>query len=206
MNEGLEVLHLLATSPATAQFISQELAVRFVSDQPPAALVKRMAATYLKTDGDIGAVLRTMFKAKEFWAPGVYRAKVKTPLEFLASAVRASDATVTNPLPLVQAMDRLGMPVWGMQTPNGYGWTAEDWVSSNGLLSRMNFALVLSGNRVAGVRTDWAGMVGSGEATDGDGEGVGGGFAGGGGVGKDEGGGDGGVRESDGAGAGGGEF
>jgi uncharacterized protein (DUF1800 family) len=160
MNEGLEVLHILATSPATARFISRELAVRFVSDNPPVGLVNRMAATYLKSGGDIGAVLTTMFRAKEFWAPGVYRAKVKTPLEFLASAVRASGASVTNPRPLVQAMDRLGMPVWGMQTPNGYGWTAEDWVSSNGLLSRMNFALVLSGNRVAGTKTDWAGVLG----------------------------------------------
>ncbi len=166
MNEGLEVLHILATSPATARFISQELAVRFVSDNPPAVLVNRMAATYLKSDGDISAVLTTMFRSKEFWTPGVYRAKVKTPVEFLASAVRASDATVTNALPLVQAMDRLGMPVWGMQTPNGYGWTAEDWVSSNGLLSRMNFALVLSGNRVPGVRTDWAAMVGGSAVAD----------------------------------------
>jgi len=161
MNEGLEVLHILATSPATAHFISSQLAVRFVSDAPPAVLVNRMAAAYMKSGGDIGAVLTAMFKSKEFWAPGVYRAKVKTPLEFLASAVRASDATVTNPLPLVQAMDRLGMPVWGMQTPNGYGWMAEDWVSSNGLLSRMNFALVLSGNKVNGTTTDWAAVLGS---------------------------------------------
>jgi len=161
MNEGLEVLQILANSPATAHFISQQLAVRFVSDNPPAVLVNRMAASYLKSGGDISAVLTTMFRSKEFWAPGVYRAKVKTPLEFLASAVRASDATVTNPLPLVQAMDRLGMPVWGMQTPNGYGWTAEDWVSSNGLLSRMNFALVLSGNKVNGTTTDWGAVLGS---------------------------------------------
>jgi len=160
MNEGLEVLHILATSPATAKFVATKLAVRFVSDTPSPALVAKMAATFLKTDGDISAVLTTMFRSKEFWAPGVYRAKVKTPLEFLASAVRASDATVTNPLPLVQAMDRLGMPVWGMQTPNGYGWMAEDWVSSNGLLSRMNFALVLSGNKVNGTATDWAAVLG----------------------------------------------
>lgn len=165
MNEGLEVLHLLATSPATARFISRELAVRFVSDHPPAALVNAMAATYLKTDGSISAVLTTMFRSKVFWTPAVYRSKVKTPLEFLTSAVRASDATVTNPMVLVQAMNRLGMPVYGMQTPNGYGWTADDWVSSDGLLSRMNFALVLSGNRLPGVRTDWAGMVGSAEAS-----------------------------------------
>ncbi len=161
VNEGLEVLHILATSPATAHFISRELAVRFVSDTPPPALVNRMAATFLRSDGDIKAVLTTMFHSPEFWSPKVYRAKVKTPVEFLASALRASDATVKNPLPLVQAMDRLGMPVYGMQTPNGYSWSAEDWVSSNALISRMNFALVLSGGRVPGTVTNWPSLLGS---------------------------------------------
>ncbi len=163
MNEGLEVLHILATSPATAHFISKELAVRFVSDAPPPALVDAMAATFLKSHGDIAAVLTTMFRSKEFWAPQVYRAKVKTPLEFMTSALRASDATVTNALPLVQAMNRLGMPVWGMQTPNGYGWTEEDWVSSNALISRMNFAVGLSGGRVPGTAMDWPGLLGGDE-------------------------------------------
>jgi hypothetical protein len=88
MNEGLEVLHILATSPATAHFVSQKLAVRFVSDTPPPALVDRMAATFLKTGGDMRAVLTTMFHSPEFWSPEVYRAKVKTPIEFLASALR----------------------------------------------------------------------------------------------------------------------
>jgi uncharacterized protein (DUF1800 family) len=160
MNEGLEVLHILATSPATAKFVSTKLAVRFVSDTPPPALVDKMAATFLKTDGDIKAVLTTMFHAPEFWSPEVYRAKVKTPLEFMVSALRASDATVNNPLPLVQAMEKLGMPIYGMQTPNGYSWKADEWVSSNALVSRMNFALVLSGGRVPGVRTDWAPLLG----------------------------------------------
>jgi uncharacterized protein (DUF1800 family) len=160
MNEGLEVLHILATSPATAKFISTKMAVRFVSDTPSPVLVDKMAATFLKTNGDISSVLTTMFHAPEFWAPAVYRAKVKTPVEFLVSALRASGATVNNPLPLVQAMDRLGMPVYGMQTPNGYSWKADEWVSSNALVSRMNFALVLSAGRVAGVRTDWPGMLG----------------------------------------------
>jgi len=160
MNEGLEVLHILATSPATAHFVSQKLAVRFVSDTPPTALVDRMAATFLKTNGDIPAVLTTMFHSPEFWAPEVYRAKVKTPIEFLASALRASDATVQNPLPLVQAMERLGMPVYGMQTPNGYSWMASEWVSSNALISRMNFALVLSGDRLPGTKTNWPVLLG----------------------------------------------
>jgi uncharacterized protein (DUF1800 family) len=159
--EGLEVLHILATSPATAHFVSEKLAVRFVSDDPPAALVNRMAATFLKTDGNIRLVLLTMFRSPEFWSPQVYRAKVKTPIEFMASALRASGADVKTPLALVQAMDRLGMPIYGMQTPQGYSWKSEDWVSSNALISRMNFALVLSGNRVPGVKTDWPELLGA---------------------------------------------
>ncbi|MCU1324035.1 MAG: hypothetical protein JWM43_3684 [Acidobacteriaceae bacterium] len=153
--EGLQVLHLLATSPATAQFISNKLAVRFVSDTPPQSLVGRMAQSFIASDGDIKTVLRTMFNAPEFWAPEVYRAKVKTPLEFVVSVARASNADVVNAVPLVQALNRLGMPLYGMQTPNGYSWMAEPWVSTSALVSRMNFALVLSGNRLAGTRTDW---------------------------------------------------
>ena len=159
--EGLEVLHILATSPATAHFISQKLAVRFVSDDPPAALVNRMAAAFLKTDGNIKAVLLTMYRSPEFWSPQVYRAKLKTPVEFMASALRASGADVKSPLPLVQAMDRLGMPIYGMLTPQGYSWKADEWVSSNALISRMNFALVLSSNRVNGVKTDWPTLLGA---------------------------------------------
>ncbi|WP_158822995.1 DUF1800 domain-containing protein [Granulicella sp. S156] len=160
VNEGLQVLHILATSPATAHFVSNKLAVRFVSDTPPPALVNRMAATFLKTDGDIRAVLSTMFHSPEFWAPSVYRAKVKTPIEFMASALRASDATVANPIALVQAMNQLGMPIYGMQTPNGYSWQADHWVSSNALVSRMNFALVLSGDHVPGAHPDWPRLLG----------------------------------------------
>jgi uncharacterized protein (DUF1800 family) len=159
-SEGLAVLHILATSPATAHFVSQKLAVRFVSDDPPAALVDAMAATFIKSGGDMKSVLTTMFHSTEFWSPQVYRVKVKTPLEFLTSAVRASDASVQNALPLVQAMDRLGMPVYGVQTPNGYSWMGEGWVSSNALISRMNFALVLSGNRLPGTKTNWPEMLG----------------------------------------------
>jgi hypothetical protein len=159
MNEGLEVLHMLATSPSTARFISTKLAVRFVSDDPPATLVDKMTQAFLASDGDIKTVLRTMFEAPEFWAPATQRAKVKTPLEFVVSAVRASGATVNNALPLVVALDRLGMPLYGMQTPNGYSWMSEPWVSTGALVSRMNFALVLSGDRLPGVRTDWTRLL-----------------------------------------------
>ncbi|WP_353062326.1 DUF1800 domain-containing protein [Tunturibacter psychrotolerans] len=157
--EGLEVLHMLATSPATAQFISTKLAVRFVSDTPPLALVDRMAKAYLSSGGDIKTVLRTMFDSPEFWSPEVYRAKVKTPEEFVVSAVRASGAEVTTAIPLFQALEKLGMPLYGMQTPNGYSWMAEPWVNSGDLVNRMNFAVSLSNDRVVGVETDWARLL-----------------------------------------------
>jgi uncharacterized protein (DUF1800 family) len=158
-NEGMEVLHMLATSPATAHFISQKLAIRFVSDNPPAALVDKMAASFTVSDGDIKTVLRTMFNAPEFWSPAVLRAKVKTPQEFMISALRASGAQVMNPQPLVQALEKLGMPLYGMQTPNGYSWTQEGWVSTGALVSRMNFSLVLSGDKLPGTRTQWADLL-----------------------------------------------
>ena len=162
--EGLKVLHLLATSPATAKFISSKLAVRFVADDPPPALVDRMAKTFLATNGDIKAVLRTMFDSPEFWSPEVYRAKVKTPLEFVVSAARATGAEVTNAQPLVQSLDKLGMPLYGMQTPNGYSWKSEPWVSTGALVSRMNFALVLTGDKLQGIHTGLPQLLSTAEA------------------------------------------
>ena len=159
-NEGLELLHMLATSPATAKFISTKLAVRFVSDTPPPALVERMADAYMKSDGDIKTVLLAMFDSPEFWSPEVYRAKVKTPIEFVVSAVRASGAEVTNALPLAQTLNKLGMPLYGMQTPNGYDWKADPWVNTGDLVDRMNFALVLTSDRVPGVQTNWTRLLG----------------------------------------------
>src|SRR5882757_4796894 len=159
-NEGLQVLHMLATSPATAKFISTKLAVRFVSDAPPPALVDRIAKALITSGGDIKTVLRTMFDSPEFWSPEVYRAKMKTPEEFVVSAVRASGAEVKNAIPLVQSLEKLGMPLYGMQTPNGYSWMAETWVNTGDLVSRMNFALGLSSDRIAGGQTDWTRLLG----------------------------------------------
>jgi uncharacterized protein (DUF1800 family) len=152
--EGKKVLEMLARNPATAKFVSTKLAQRFVSDAPPPALVDRMAQTFLKSDGDIREVLRTLFQSPEFWAPEAFRAKVKTPLEFVASAVRATGVDVQNAGPLVQALNRMGMPPYGMQPPTGYSMKAEAWVNSNALLSRMNFALALGAGRMPGVRFD----------------------------------------------------
>src|SRR5512143_1481120 len=110
-----------------------------------------MAETFRKSDGDIREVLRTMFKSKEFWAPETYRTKVKTPLEFVASALRATNADVENGLPLVQQLNKMGMPLYGAQPPTGYSMKAETWVNSSALLNRMNFALRFTSGRMQGV-------------------------------------------------------
>ncbi len=152
--EGLEVLHLLARNPRTAHFISQKLAMRFVSDDPPPALVDRMTKTFLKKDGDIREVLRTMFRSPEFWSPQTYRAKVKTPFEFVASAVRASGAQVDDARQLVGTLNNMGMMLYGMMPPTGYSMKAETWVNSSALLARMNFALGLASGKIRGVSVD----------------------------------------------------
>ena len=153
-DEGMEMLDILAHHPSTAHFISKKLAMRFVSDNPPESLINRMADTFLKKDGDIREVLRTMFHSPEFWAADAYRAKVKTPLEFVASAVRVSGVDVTNAQPLVQALNRMGMPLYGMQPPTGYSMKAETWVNSSALLNRMNFALQLGSGRLPGINAN----------------------------------------------------
>ena len=152
--EGYEVLHILAHNPSTAKFICTKLAMRFVSDEPPPGLVQRMSQTFLKKDGDIREVMKTMLKSPEFWAPDAYRAKVKTPLEFVASAVRASGADVTNAMPMVRQLQTMGMPLYGMQPPTGYSMKAETWVSSSALLGRMNFALTLASGKMRGAKVD----------------------------------------------------
>jgi uncharacterized protein (DUF1800 family) len=152
--EGEEMLDALAHHPSTAKFISRKLAMRFVSDNPPQSLINRMAETFQKKDGDIREVLRTMFHSPEFWSADSYRAKLKTPFEFVASSVRASGADIQNALPLVGTLNRMGMPLYGMQPPTGYSMKAEAWVNSSALLARMNFALALGSGRLPGSSLD----------------------------------------------------
>ena len=149
--DGEQVLDLLAKHPSTARFVATKLARRFTADEPPKALVDRAAATFLKTDGDIREVVRTIITSPEFFAPAAYRAKVKTPLDFVASAVRASGADAVNGLPLVTAMRDLGMPLYGCQPPTGYSDRAEAWVNTGALLNRMNFSVSLASGRLRGV-------------------------------------------------------
>ena len=160
-NEGTKALEMLAKSPATAHFVSKKLAMRFVADDPPSALVERMAQKFESSDGDIREVLRVMFHSPEFRPADDYRAKIKTPLEFVVSAVRATGAEVTNPMPLVQALNRMGMPLYGSQPPTGYSMKASAWVNSAALINRMNFALALGNGHIKGVQPDQQILLGS---------------------------------------------
>jgi uncharacterized protein (DUF1800 family) len=159
--EGEEALLMLARHPSTAKFISRKLAMRFVSDDPPQPLVDEMARTFEKSDGDIKEVLRTMFRSREFWAPTTYRAKVKTPLEFVVSAVRATSADIQNAQPLVRFLQQSGMQPYGAQPPTGYSTKADAWVNSGALLARLNFALGLGVGKLPGVTMDPQGLLGT---------------------------------------------
>jgi uncharacterized protein (DUF1800 family) len=120
-----------------------------------------MAKTFEKKKGDIREVLATLFHSSEFWADNAYRAKVKTPLEFVASAVRATGADVDDAMPLARQIANMGMPLYGAQPPTGYSMKAETWVSSSALLNRMNFALGLTGGKVRGVKVDLVQLAGT---------------------------------------------
>jgi uncharacterized protein (DUF1800 family) len=153
-NEGDEVIHLLATHPSTARFISYKLTRRFVADEPPKALVDRAAETFRKTDGDIRSVVKTIVTSPEFASSAARAAKVKTPLEFVVSAVRASGAEVVDARALAGRLAAMGMPPYQQQPPTGYKDTADAWVSTSGLLARLNLALDLAAGRVRGVSVD----------------------------------------------------
>jgi len=166
IRDGQRVLDLLARHPNTARHLSRKLARRFVSDNPPDALVERMAQTFLKTDGDIRAVLRTMLDSPEFWSPQSYRAKIKTPFELVASAARAVGGDADVSAMLVQWTGRIGQPLYQYQAPTGYPDTAESWVNTGALLNRLNFSLALAGNRLPGVRVDTAALLGATQPAD----------------------------------------
>ncbi len=160
--EGLEVLHLLATRPATAHFICRKLAVRFVSDNPPQSLVDRLSAIFLASNGNIGEVMRFLVQSPEFWSVTSYRAKIKTPEDFVISATRAGGVDVQDAGVLVKAIGDLGQPLYGRQTPDGYSMLSDPWVNSGALLARMNFSLALAGNRLSkGVTVDWLSQLGA---------------------------------------------
>ena len=151
--DGEEVLDILARDPHTARFIARKLAIRFVSDNPPAALVDRAAETFRRTDGDIREVVRTIVTSPEFFGRSAYRSKVKSPFELVASALRALGAQPDTSMRSAQVVGFLGQPIFGHQAPNGWPETGDAWMNTGAILNRINFGLALAAGRlpVAGV-------------------------------------------------------
>jgi uncharacterized protein (DUF1800 family) len=152
--DGSQVIDILAHHPSTAKFISKQLAQKFVADEPPPALIDRMALTFTKTDGDLRAVMQTMFASPEFFSEGAFQAKIKTPFEMVISAIRSLQATATDAFGLAQKISDLGQPLYGKLEPTGYPLTGDSWLSTSSLFGRINFGTALASGQIAGVKLD----------------------------------------------------
>jgi uncharacterized protein (DUF1800 family) len=150
-DEGMRLLKLLAEHPSTMHFVSGKLCARFVSDTPPDGCVDDAVMAWKRSGGDIREVLRAIFHSPDFWAAPNTGNKVKTPLEFVVSAVRAVGGVPDTTPRLANAVARLGQPLYQHVAPNGYPEHEEDWVNSGALLGRMNVAVALAANRLPGV-------------------------------------------------------
>lgn len=151
IEDGEDVLDILARSPATARFIARKLAVRFVSDTPPEALVARAAATFTRTNGDIREVVRTIVTSPEFFSRAAFRSKVKSPFEVVVSTLRALDAAPDASPRTAQLVARLGQPIFGHQAPNGWPETSDPWMNTGAILNRINFGMAAAASRIPGV-------------------------------------------------------
>jgi len=153
-DEGLALLHLLATHPATAHHLAQELCQRFVADDPPAECTKAAREAFAKSGGDIAETLRAIYRSGSFWDAPARASKLKSPLELVVSSARAVGARPDGTLGLARTLGRLGEPLLGESVPTGYPEAEEDWLSSSGALSRMGFAALLAVGRVPGLSVD----------------------------------------------------
>src|SRR5687767_1771738 len=151
IEDGERVLDIVAKHPSTARHIATKLARRFVSDNPPEALVARVAARFTATDGNLREAVRAVVTSPEFFAAEYRGAKTKTPLEFVVSAVRTTGRQVRDGRPLVNALQQLGMAPYMSQPPTGYDDEAETWVSAGALVTRMNVAQQVAGAQAAAI-------------------------------------------------------
>jgi uncharacterized protein (DUF1800 family) len=160
IEDGLDVIHMVATHPATARHIATKLIERFVSDTPDPAFVDEIANVFLKTEGDLREVTRALFVSPRFYDESVVGGKVKTPFELVASALRVTYVEVGLSPRLVQTLRQLGQLPYDETAPTGYPASSEEWVNSGAMLNRMNFALDVAGGRLPGVRPDVQRLVG----------------------------------------------
>jgi uncharacterized protein (DUF1800 family) len=152
IEDGEQVLDIVARHPSTAKNIATKLARRLVSDTPPAALIERAAETFRRTDGDIRETVRVIIASPEFWSRSVYRSKVKSPFETVVSAMRALNASPDTTPRTAQAVAILGQPIYGHQAPNGWPETGGEWMNTGAILNRINFGLAVAAGRLPGAR------------------------------------------------------
>jgi uncharacterized protein (DUF1800 family) len=143
------MIRALALHPSTARHLARKLCVRFVSDDPPAALVERVAQRYLATRGDLRETVKAVVTSPEFSSSEAFRAKVKTPFEYAVSAIRALGGT-TDGSSVARQLAAMGEPLFLCQPPTGYSDAAADWVSAGGLVARLNFAVALAEGKMPG--------------------------------------------------------
>ena len=164
--DGERVLDILATHPSTAKFIATKLARRFISDDPPQSVIDRAAAVFLKTDGSIRETLRAIITSPEFFSTSAYRAKTRSPFEYVAAAMRAVNAETDGDRPVLDFISRMGQPLFGRITPDGYSDRAEQWLSSGAMIARLNFANALATNRLKGTTINFHKLFAGTDETD----------------------------------------
>jgi len=164
VEDGEQVLELLAAHPSTARFISLKLCRHFVADDPPDSIVSGTARTFTETQGDIPSVLKTILTSPEFNSPAAFRTKVKSPFELVASSLRALGAETDAGAPLMGLIMRMGQPLFQYQAPTGYPDRASNWINTGTLLARMNFSMALAANRIRGTQIDLQALTSSDDA------------------------------------------
>lgn len=152
MIEGKTIIGRLAKHKNTANFIATKLVRYLVNDDPPPKIVAAAARTFKAKKGDIREVVRTIIKHPEFFDRQHFKAKFKNPLEFVTSALRATEADVSAPKVIADAVASLGMPIYGCEDPTGWDDTAEAWRDPGVMALRWRFALRLARGKVRGMK------------------------------------------------------
>ncbi|HEY0243144.1 MAG TPA: DUF1800 domain-containing protein [Gemmatimonadaceae bacterium] len=150
IEDGENVLDIVARHPSTANHVATKLARRFISDKPPQAVIDRAAAVFTRTDGDLREVVRSIITSNEFYSQKAFRSKVKSPFEVVVSAMRAMNAQPDSTPRTAQAVAYLGQPIYGHQAPNGWPETGEAWMNTGAILNRINFGIAAAANRIPG--------------------------------------------------------
>jgi len=158
-DEGLRLLRTLASHPATMHHVSAKLCARLVADAAPDGCIDDAVSAWRRSDGDIRTVVRAIVHSQDFWAAANVGSKIKTPLEFVVSSVRALGGQVDDTPRLSAAVTRLGQPIYLQTAPTGYPETQEDWVNSGALLNRMNLAMAMAAGRLPGVSVNLESLI-----------------------------------------------